>query len=288
MQSASPGRAALDGLTFSVAGPGRVGTSLAAWAESGGAVRRASAGRGGLAGLATAGQELLLVAVPDHALPEVVAELARRPQARVVLHTAGGVTGEVLRPLAAHGSAVGSFHPLKAFPRPLPDVAEARGTFFALDGDAAAQELGGRLAAAWEGTAAAVPEAARPLYHFAATLAAGGAVTLLAVAAEIAAGLGLPPAVVSGYSELCRGAIEEVRRAADPAEALTGPAVRGDRETVGSHLAALVIAHPEKLGLARSLLAETLRQIERLHPLTAEQQRIAEDLARTAKPFDSY
>jgi predicted short-subunit dehydrogenase-like oxidoreductase (DUF2520 family) len=279
MPSASPGSAALCGLTFSVAGAGRVGTSLAAWAESQGAVRVESAGRGGIARLATAGQELLLVAVPDRALPEVVAELARRPQARIALHTAGGVTGEVLRPLAAHATAVGSFHPLKAFPRALPEIAEARGIFFALDGDAAAQELGHRLAAAWGASAAAVAETARPLYHFAATLAAGGAVTLLAVAAEIASRLGLPPAAVSGYSELCRGAVEEVRRVEDPADALTGPAVRGDRATLESHLDALAAAYPEKLDLACSLLAETLRQIGRRHPLTAEQQGIVEDLA---------
>src|SRR4028118_397043 len=70
----------LSDLAFSVAGPGRVGSSLAAWMEALGA-RQGSAGRrGGLMELSTAGQGLLLVAVPDPALAAVAAELARRPQ----------------------------------------------------------------------------------------------------------------------------------------------------------------------------------------------------------------
>ena len=41
-----------------------------------------------------------------------------------------------------------------------------------------------RLAAAWGGVAAEVPAGSRPLYHFAATLAAGGVTTLVAAAAR--------------------------------------------------------------------------------------------------------
>lgn len=262
-----------------MAGPGRVGTSLARWAEKGGATLVEAAGREGVDELASGGQDLLLVAVPDRALAEVAAALARRPQARVVLHTAGGTSGEVLAPLRAGGSAVGSFHPLKAFPRPLPDPAEAAGVFFAVDGDADAEALARRLAGAWGAVAGRVPEDVRALYHFAATLAAGGAVTLLAAAGEIAARLGLPAAVTTGYLELCRGAVAEATRAGDPAAALTGPAVRGDGETISRHLEALATHAPDKLELARALTRETFKQLDRRHPLSDEQRRIAAGLA---------
>ncbi|HEV7514783.1 MAG TPA: hypothetical protein VGR07_00645, partial [Thermoanaerobaculia bacterium] len=115
---------ALSGLTFSLVGPGRVGSSLAGWAVALGArlesVVGRSAGTAGLAGLATGGQDLLLLAVPDGALAQVAAELARRPQARVVLHTSGSLPAAVLAPLRdpagrlsqeGGGSAVGSLHP---------------------------------------------------------------------------------------------------------------------------------------------------------------------------------
>jgi predicted short-subunit dehydrogenase-like oxidoreductase (DUF2520 family) len=270
----------LTGLRFSLVGPGRVGSSLARWAVAAGAELVAVAGRPpgppgemawpdgprrvDLAGLATQGQDLLLIAVPDDALPAVAAQLARRPQAQVALHTSGSLDASVLAPLRQARTSTGSLHPLKAFPQPLPDPAEARGVFFAVDGGPAARALGLRLAAAWDGVAAEVHPESRPLYHFAATLAAGGVTTLLAAAAEIAGGLGLPEEVTRGYLELARGSLAAAARTLDAgrplAEAITGPAARGDRETLRRHLDALRLHAPEKLPLAMFLLRETLRQ----------------------------
>ncbi|HEY8020374.1 MAG TPA: Rossmann-like and DUF2520 domain-containing protein [Thermoanaerobaculia bacterium] len=264
-------------LTFSLIGPGRVGSSLAAWLAAAGARGISVLGRPlEPAGLATGGQDLLLLAVPDAALPELAAVLAARPQARVVLHTAGGLDAEVLAPLrgpaGSAGSAVGTFHPLKAFPRALTDPREAQGVFFALGGDPEAIALGERLATALGAEAGEVPAAARPLYHFAASVAAGGVTTLLAAAAEIADRLGLPPAVARGYLELARGAIAQALAVGDAAAALTGPAARGDVATVEKHLTELARLAPEKLPLALELARETLRQVARRGPLSAEQE----------------
>ena len=253
---------------FSLAGPGKVGTSLAAWLAAAGAERVAVAGRGALGELATAGQDLLLLALPDAALAAAAAELARRPQAAVALHTSGSLDASVLAPLRAAGSAVGSLHPLKAFPEPLPDLAGARGVFFAIDGDPEARELALRLAAAWDGVPGEVPPAARPLYHFAATLAAGGVVTLLAAAGELGARLGLPAAVTRGYLELARGAVAAAASGLESgrplAAAITGPVARGDAGTLRRQLAALRAGAADKLPLARALAAETAHQRESL------------------------
>jgi predicted short-subunit dehydrogenase-like oxidoreductase (DUF2520 family) len=261
-------------------GPGRVGTSLARWLEAAGARLVAVAGRAQVAELATAGQDLLLLAVPDAALPELATLLAARPQARVALHTSGSLDASVLAPLRQRGTATGSFHPLMAFPRPLPDPAAARGKVFALDGDPEAQSVARRLTAAWDGIPVEVPAAARPLYHLSATLAAGGVVTLLSLAAELAARLDLPPATVQGYLELARGALAAAADAPDPAQALTGPAARGDLSTVHRHLEALSSLSPDRLPLVKALARETLRQCARLAPLTDSQQRLLEELGR--------
>jgi predicted short-subunit dehydrogenase-like oxidoreductase (DUF2520 family) len=258
----------LAGLRFSLAGPGKVGSSLASWAVAAGAELVAVAGRGALGELATAGQDLLLLALPDAALPAAAAELARRPRAAVALHTSGSLDASVLAPLRAAGSAVGSLHPLKAFPEPLPDPAEARGVFFAVDGDPQARELAARLAAAWGAVAGEVPSDARPLYHFAATLAAGGVVTLLAAAGELGERLGLPAAVTRGYLELARGAVAAAGRSLDAgrplAAAITGPVARGDAATLRRQLAALQASAADKLPLVRALAAETAHQRQRL------------------------
>lgn len=271
-------------LTFSVAGPGRVGTSLAAWLEASGARQVAAAGRRGLPDLSSAGQDLLLIAVPDPALPEVAALLARRPQAAVALHTSGCLDASVLSPLRGAGTAVGSLHPLKAFPHPLPEPAEARGVFFAVDGDPPAAALAHRLAAAWDGVSGEISPEARPLYHFAATLAAGGAVTLLALAEDLARRLGLPEAAVRGYLELCRGAVARAIETGSPAAVLTGPTARGDLAIVSRHLEVLRHLAPDKLPLVIHLARETLRQKERVGELTAEQRALLEFLRSPRDP----
>ena len=277
----------LGGLRFSLVGPGRVGTSLAAWTAAAGGRLGGTAGRGEAGGLATAGEDLLLVAVPDPALPEVAAELGRRPQAAVVLHTSGSQDAAVLAPLREAGSAIGSLHPLKAFPRPLPDPDEARGVFFAVDGDPAAVALAHRLAAAWGGTSAEVPPAARPLYHLLASVAAGGVVTLLSAVEELAGRLGLPPAVVGGYLELARGAVAAAaaaHAAGSPVPAaLTGPVARGDRATVVRQLADLQEAAPGRsdfLDLVVRLARETLHQKRRTGEPGEPLQELEGELAR--------
>jgi predicted short-subunit dehydrogenase-like oxidoreductase (DUF2520 family) len=258
--------APLAGLRFSVAGAGRVGSSLARWAAAAGAELVTVAGRVSLDELETAGQDLLLIAVGDGAVREVAARLAHRPQARIALHTSGSLDASALHPLQAAGAKTGSLHPLKAFPQPLPDPAEARGVFFAVDGDPEAKALAFRLAAAWGGVAAEVPADSRPLYHFAATLAAGGVVTLLAAAQEIAGGLGLPEEVTRGYLELARGALAGAARTLDEGHplgaAITGPAARGDQATLERHIQALRGLAPDKVALAEVLVRETRRQTE--------------------------
>src|ERR1700712_5387640 len=104
----------LQGLRFSLVGPGRVGSSLARWALAAGAELVTGAGRAGrsgeagwaaapalreLAGHATQGQDLLLIAVGDHEIPAVAAELAGRSQAQAVLHTSGSLDASVLAAL---------------------------------------------------------------------------------------------------------------------------------------------------------------------------------------------
>ncbi len=223
----------------------------------------------GEAGEGTAGAEdpsptrlpdLLLIAVSDPAIGIVANQLSRRPVARIALHTSGSLGAEVLAPLAP-ATAIGSLHPLKAFPRVLRRVREAAGTLFAVDGTPPAMALSRRLAAAWGATTAEVPTAARPLYHFAATLAAGGVVTLLATADRIARQQGLDKAVTRGYIDLAIGALEAAREAPTPSAAITGPLARDDLETVGRHLSRLAQADRATIPLCGQLAMETLRHL---------------------------
>lgn len=264
----------LTGLRFSVVGPGRVGSSLGHWVVAHGGGLKSVAGRNLESARELASElsatavdfdrftsiddDLLLIAVADSALEEVAVSLARRPQAKVVLHTSGKASASILAPMGTAGSAIGSIHPLRAFPRALNDCGTAKGTVFALDGDAPATTLARRLVAAWGGVAVEVPAEARPLYHLAATLAAGGITTLLASAYELADRLGLPPEIKAGYLQLALGALHQVESTNDAAAAITGPVARGDLEGFEAQLHQLRALDNDLADLIERLAKRTL------------------------------
>jgi predicted short-subunit dehydrogenase-like oxidoreductase (DUF2520 family) len=208
--------------------------------------------------------------VADQALAPVAAELAAARRETVVLHVSGSHDAEVLAPLRTVGAAVGSLHPLRAFPAVLEDAALAAGTFFVWDGDPPARALAERIVAAWGGRGQHLGGEGRVLYHCAATLAAGGVTTLLAAAADLAAGLGLPRGVVEGYFDLAEGALEQARKASHPALGITGPAARGDTATLARHRAALEKAAPSLLELFDCLERTTAECLRRSGPASGE------------------
>jgi len=287
----------LAGLDFALVGPGRVGTSLALWAVARGARCRSVAGGPGssraaplaarLGATAAGGAELadpeagcILIAVPDAKIAEVARRLAGRRRSGVALHVSGALGASVLAPLVAAGCRAGAFHPLRAFPAVEEDVRAAAGTFYALDGDAEARSMGRRLAKAFDGESAVVDEELRPLYHWAASVAAGSLVALLATAHDVARRLNLPDSARRGYDRLAAGALGAALASGDPAAAMTGPAARGDLETLHRHLEALAARRPDLLSLAVELARTVVARAAENAPLDPAQLAVAEWLAR--------
>ena len=298
------------GLSFALAGPGKVGASLTAWMTEAGASLSAVAGRPGsenaerlaacydapVRPLAEVGEgaSLVLVAVADPALDRVAGEISEGALPEIALHTSGSRSGHALEPLADRGVSVGSLHPLRAFPEAQVAPGDGAGTVFGIDGlgtaDLVAEEgassheppalgLARRIAESVGGQAVEVPAESRLLYHFGATLAAGGVVTVMAVASALASDLGLPEGVRAGYLELAKGALEALGDG-EPAAGVTGPAARGDQATVLAQLGAFAAAGgDEDVELAHRLAAATLRHIRRVRDLDPSQARLLEALA---------
>ena len=282
--------------SFSIVGPGKVGTSVAHWLVALGSTLQQVAARrpesaeklsselGGapvrLADLDSDRNGLLVISTSDAALPEVASLLAQRRQAPVALHVAGAVGADSIAPLRSAGSEIGTLHPLRAFPRPSRDLAEAAGTVFAVDGDPGAVSMAETLASALGGEAVQVEAEHRILYHLAASIAAGGVVTLLAAARSIADSLGLDPTVQRGYFELARQALQQAEAAPHPAEAITGPVSRGNAKLVERQLHDLNERLPELVELVALLDAETIRQYEAVAELGPGHDRIRSILAK--------
>ncbi len=267
-------------LRFSLVGPGKVGISLARWLLACGAevvsvaARRIQAATeavealGGqpttLEALDSSGQDLLLLAVSDSALEGVATVLSEREQARIVLHSSGIQPVETLAPLRSGGSSVGGLHPLRAFPQASSQLEEAANIIFGIGGDPEALTLAQRLTDSWRAESVVIPDESRTLYHLAASLAAGGVVTLLATAEELATSAKLSRTVFRAYLQLAHQALTEAEAELDPAAAITGPVARGDVETLGRHLRAVASESPATLEMLVAVSRATLRQRERV------------------------
>ncbi|MEU5834740.1 DUF2520 domain-containing protein [Streptomyces diacarni] len=242
-------------LSVGVVGAGRVGPALAAALRLAGhrpvavsGVSDASRRRAAelLPGVPVVGpdevlarSELVLLTVPDDALPGLVAGLVKTGAVRpgqLVVHTSGRYGVSVLEPALAAGALPLALHPVMTFTGTAVDVQRLAGCSF---GVTAPEEL--RLAAQalvieMGGEPEWVAEEARPLYHAALAIGANHLVTLVNQAMELlrTSGVQAPDRMLG---PLLGAALDNALRSGDAA--LTGPVARGDAGTVAAHVAEL-------------------------------------------------
>ena len=197
--------------------------------------------------IAASSATVVVCAVPDDVLEEVVEQVARGVQpGAIVIHTSGISAADVL---ASCGPNVAAIHPAQTIPEPGTDLS---GVSFGVTApphmvawaDWFVGELGGR--------AVPIPEERRALYHAALSIASNFTVALAGDAADL---LGDP----SILGPLIAQSVENANRlGAD--RALTGPVVRGDAGTVRKHLAALAANAPHLLEM---YIANARRTLDR-------------------------
>lgn len=196
--------------------------------------------------------ELVLLTVPDDALPDLVSGLAALgawQPGQIVVHTAGALGTGVLAPARAAGSIPLAIHPAMTFTGTSLDLVRLTSCAFAVTGPTPVLPIGQALVVELGGEPVVVAEEDRPLYHAALAHGANHLVVLVAQAAQAlaAAGIARPDRVLGPLLEAALdGAVRTSGAAGDGTAAgrsgvaaLTGPVVRGDAGTVGAHLVEL-------------------------------------------------
>lgn len=190
---------------------------------------------------AVSGASVVLIAVRDAQLDAAIREVVRAPlgSSAVVLHASGGAEPRALEGLRSAGRAAGTFHPLVPLADPERAAEVLNGAWIGIDGDAPALEASRRLASRLSAHTVLIPQGAKARYHAAAVFAANFPTVLAAIAHRLLRDAGIPDA--DGWDAVLHLMVAAVGNihANRPAEALTGPIVRGDVETVGHHLEAL-------------------------------------------------
>jgi predicted short-subunit dehydrogenase-like oxidoreductase (DUF2520 family) len=219
---------------------------------------------------------LVLVCVPDDGIADMAERLARVPHAwerTVVAHTSGALPAARLRPLAERGARLLSFHPLQTLTRQSPPEA-LDGVYVGLEGDPQAVAAGVELAANLGMRYLVLTAEAKARYHLAASMASNYLVTLLGAVQQVLASLDVDrPTAQEVIQPLVRGTLENLARST-PEDALTGPIVRGDLDTLRQHGLALRRYFPQLVPLYAALAAETVPlavRSSRLDPARAEE-----------------
>jgi predicted short-subunit dehydrogenase-like oxidoreductase (DUF2520 family) len=193
---------------------------------------------------AALGADVVVIAVPDDALAEVVPQVARcLRRGAAVVHTSGIHGAAVLAPC---GDRVAATHPAQAIPAAGTSL---EGVWFGVTCSDAMRPWADRFVIEMGGIPLRVAEEDRARYHAALAMASNFAVALAGDAGDL---LGEPRML----EPLLRQTIENVV-ALGADQALTGPVVRGDAGTVRAHLRALPPA------LLESYVANARRTLDR-------------------------
>jgi len=189
----------------------------------------------------------IVVAVRDDQIDGVLADLidqrnggrGKIASGTVVVHTSGGAEPELLPRLAEFGLSGGTFHPMVPFANPDRAPELLKRAWIGIDGDDQARATSRRIAGHVGARTLEIPPGGKSRYHAAAVISSNFPVVLAAIASELLTSLGIPERsaqhAVHGLMEAAVSNIAEV----SPSEALTGPVVRGETETVLRHLNAL-------------------------------------------------
>lgn len=196
----------------------------------------------------TTDTDLILIAVPDGAIEEVVQKIGKFDG--IVVHTAGSVGLEILN---SHFARTGVFYPLQTFSKER-DIDLQEVPFFLESSAEEVMEQLKEVAVQLSSRVFEADTAQRLLLHVAAVFAGNYSNLMYIIGNEILATTTLPSDVIHPLMlETTRKAIAD-----EPLKVQTGPARRNDINTIKKHLEALAPL-PEYAELYQ-LLAQAIRK----------------------------
>ncbi len=179
--------------------------------------------------------DAVFVTTPDGEIEPVVNGISWR-EGQAVVHCSGARPVSDLASAHEAGARIGGMHPLQTFPTPdsadlIPGASAAVGS-----DDPVLLDWLQKVAYVLETKPFTIKDEHRAVYHASAVMACGLVASLMGLAAEVWAEMGVSRAdALTALRPLTAATVEAVGREGLP-EAITGPAVRGDVETIRMHL----------------------------------------------------
>ena len=212
--------------------------------------------------------DLAFLCIPDDVIPQTAHTIAEMSvwQGKIVAHTSGALPADILAPL---GAARMSFHPVQTFSRAA--KTDFSGIYIGIEGDETAINAGIDIARDLGANELVLSAQDKSRYHLAAAIASNYTVTLMAIACDVLASIGIPRNEATALlrplvTQTCTNVTTNV-----PERVLTGPASRGDIKTIKMHLDAIQHHLPHLDPIYRELLKLTLNVAKQDDRLSTDQ-----------------
>lgn len=199
----------------------------------------------------------------DDALEATAQKLARSAgwRGKVVLHSSGAMSSDVLASLKKAGAHTASLHPMMTFvPGTAPDMSKVP---FAVEGDQQAAAVAKQIVRGLGAEIFPIRKSAKVLYHALGSFSSPLIVATLVTAERVGRAAGLSLAQTRKVMAAILQQTMQNYMQRGPEAAFSGPIKRGDLETVRRHLRELKRV-PEAREVYRALVKSALRDLPSL------------------------
>lgn len=173
---------------------------------------------------------LVFITTPDDAIVDVAAQVVGR-RGQAVVHCSGALSNEDLGAIVGPAD-VGGFRPLQSFACAEDAVRNLRGSAFGIEATGSLREVLGDMAIALGSRRILLKPGHKAIYHASALIVSNYTVTLMKLAADLWAEMGLAcPEATEALQPLARGTVDNISRTSSPG-CRAGPIARGDCGTV--------------------------------------------------------
>jgi predicted short-subunit dehydrogenase-like oxidoreductase (DUF2520 family) len=185
-----------------------------------------------------AASDVIVIATQDRIIKDVAAAIAEKAESlegKLFFHTSGAHPASLLKPLDAKGARLGALHPLQTFPDIDSAIKVLPSTYIFIEGDESSIDTLRIIGKTLGFDVVRIEGEHKVLYHLSAVFVCNLLCALLYAGEEIMDKIGIE---FKPFLPIIKATLANIE-SKGPLMSLTGPVVRGDVETVLSHLEAM-------------------------------------------------
>ncbi len=182
--------------------------------------------------------DVIAVTTQDRAIKDVAAAIAEKAEGlkgKLFFHTSGAHPASLLKPLDTKGARLGALHPLQTFPDIDSAIKVLPATYIFIEGEEDSIDTLRTIGRAIGFDAVSIEGKDKVLYHLSAVFVCNLLCAVLYAGEKIMERIGIE---FEPFLPIIKATLANVE-SKGPLMSLTGPVIRGDVETVVSHLEAM-------------------------------------------------